>query len=88
MKVPKTYKAAYEVLRAMIRFDGAVICLPGTGVGGDDTPVIRQATKLYVELWVIPLIDALESGDLRRLGPFIGANRRHKMGVEYADKTT
>lgn len=52
-----------QVLRKRVRYDGASLRLESTPFSGDDTARIAQATKLYCETWIVPLIDAIESGD-------------------------
>lgn len=67
MKVPKVLQLACRRLRAAVRFKQASLRLPGTPFSGDDTEAIREATALYMEAWVVPLIDAIESGDSNRM---------------------
>ena len=52
---------------AGVRFKRASLRLPTTPFPGDDTPAIIEATKLYVETWVVPLLDSIESGDMTRI---------------------
>lgn len=54
---------ACQVLRARVRYRRASMRLPGTPFPDDDTAVIREATRLYVESWIVPIIDAIEAGD-------------------------
>ena len=65
MKVPDPVKRACQVLRKRVRFDGARITIAGSKSSGDDTAIIRQATEAYIETWVVPIIDAIERGDVR-----------------------
>lgn len=73
--MPKAYVAACRRLRTLVRYESACFHLPGRGMGDDDTPAIREATRLYVETWVVPLIDAMESGDLHGLDTSTGRRR-------------
>lgn len=66
-KVSKTVQRACQVLKSRVRLEDAVIRLPGSGVGKSDTAAIREAMRLYVETWIVPLLDDIESGDLARL---------------------
>jgi hypothetical protein len=55
---------ACQVLRRRVRFKTASLALPTTPFPGHDTPAIRAATRLYVETWIVPLLDCIESGDM------------------------
>ena len=67
MKTTKTLVAACQILRARVRFRTASLRLPGTPFPGNDTEAIRAATRLYVDTWVVPFLDAIEAGDMERL---------------------
>lgn len=68
MKVGKTLQKACRVLKAKIRFKRAHFRLSDDmNGGGKDTELIKAATKQYVETWVIPIIDAIEKGDMKTL---------------------
>jgi len=54
---------ACQVLRYRVMFGDAVLRLPGSSVDKDDTQLIRDATRLYVETWIVPVLDAIERGD-------------------------
>lgn len=58
---------ACEVLRARVRYEGACLRLPGTRFEDTDTPRIQEATRLYVESWIMPIIDAIEAGDVKAM---------------------
>jgi len=62
-KLP-TFQRACDVLRARVRFEPPCnLRLPGREtLRADDTALIREATRIYVETWVVPLIDAMQSG--------------------------
>jgi hypothetical protein len=32
-----------------------------------DTAAIRKATKLYTETWIIPVLEAIEKGEIKNL---------------------
>ena len=59
MKVPGTMKHVCRVLRKRVRYLDADF--------GNNTQLIRRETAIYTESWIVPLLDALESGDLKRL---------------------
>lgn len=46
------------------RFEGAYIRLPDTPLPEADTAVIREATRVYVETWLVPLLEAVRDGDV------------------------
>jgi hypothetical protein len=35
-----------------------------------DTQAVREATRLYCETWIVPIIDAIEQGDTKFLKEF------------------
>jgi len=74
-----TLQRACQVLRAKVRFANASIQLPGTPIGQDDTAVIREATRLYVETWIVPLLDLIERGETAKLARCIERDVRHPM---------
>lgn len=61
----KTFQRACDVLRSRVRYEPpANLRLPGREtLRADDTALIREATRIYVETWVVPLINAMQSGD-------------------------
>lgn len=65
MTVPsKAVQRACKILRKRVRFERASFRLSGERMSSEaDTAVIREATRLYMETWVVPLIDAIERGD-------------------------
>ena len=68
MRTTPTYTRALDVLRSRVRFETAALRLPGRElVRHNDTPLIREATRVYVETWIVPLIDALQSGEMARV---------------------
>jgi hypothetical protein len=72
-------KKACQVLRRRVRYDGASLRLPTTPFPGDNTKAIRAATRLYVETWIVPLLDAIESGDMTVIRQFYEFEKGHKM---------
>ena len=45
-----------------VRFERASIRLPDTPFPENDTELIREVTKLYVETWIVPLLEAVRDG--------------------------
>jgi len=70
---------ACQVIRKRVRFDGASIALPTTPFPGDDTKAIREATRLYVESWIVPLLDSIECGDMTRIWQYYEFEKGHEM---------
>jgi hypothetical protein len=70
---------ACQVIRKRVRFDGASIALPTTAFPGDDTKAIREATRIYVESWIVPLLDSIESGDMTRIRQYYEFEKGHEM---------
>lgn len=69
MKVAVALKKACQMLRHRVRYKDASLTLPDS-VSFDianDTEAIQQATKVYVESWIVPIIDLIECGDLHAL---------------------
>lgn len=64
---------ALRLLRSRVRFRNAGFALPGLKSEAA-TAAVREATSLYIESWVVPLIDALERGDTRRLKSLTGGS--------------
>jgi hypothetical protein len=61
----KTFSRACDILRSRVRFETAHLRLPSSQIlAANDTPVIREATRLYVETWIVPLIDAMQDGEV------------------------
>jgi len=73
MKVSKTLQKACQVLRHRMRYKSAGIRLPGSELSDTekDTAIIREATKIYVESWIVPLLDCIEKGDLRAVARMV-----------------
>jgi ubiquinone/menaquinone biosynthesis C-methylase UbiE len=66
----KAVRKACRVLRYRVRFESAFLQLPCTSSPGDDTKEIREATRLYMESWVVPILDMIESGDTKAMQSF------------------
>lgn len=70
MKTGKTIQRACRVLKNKVRFKCASFRLSDEASvmsNEEDTELIKKATHLYIETWVIPIIDAIEKGDIRTL---------------------
>lgn len=65
-RITKAERRALQLLRSRVRFRCAGFTLPGVPSEAA-TAAIREATSLYMETWVVPLIDALERGDIALL---------------------
>jgi len=48
-----------------VRLKNASIRLPTTQFPDDDTDAIREAMKLYVETWIVPMLEAVRDGKQR-----------------------
>ena len=58
-----TFVRACDVLRSRVRYEAAHLRLPGREtMAANDTALIREATRLYVETWIVPLINAMQTG--------------------------
>jgi hypothetical protein len=66
-KQNKTVQAALKLLKERVQYKDAALRLPGSGLDDDDTLQIQLATEVYVNTWIIPLLDAIESGDTYRI---------------------
>ena len=67
MKQSKAIIRACQVLRWRVRFRNASLTLPKAEPGLTDTDRIRAAAHLYTESWIVPLLDAIETGNTRML---------------------
>ena len=76
MKVPITIQLACQVLRSRVRYKSAWLHLPGPSTKANDTEVIREATKVYVEAWIVPLLDMIEDGELEELNEAVKFSNR------------
>ena len=84
-RCPKHMKKAMQVLRRRVRFDGAHLTLTSSGYMRDDTEAIRKATRTYVESWIVPILDAIESGDTKFAKELVELERGHDIdGKEWA----
>ena len=74
MLVNRTLSTACDVLRSKVRYETAYLHLPSTDPcsPNSDTVAIREATRLYVETWIVPIIDAIQDGDMTLLRDIIG----------------
>lgn len=78
-KPTKAVQRACQVLRHKVRFKSAALRLPGQDIGADDTEKIRDATRIYVETWIVPIIDAIETGNTWLLNSLCQFNRGDEM---------
>ena len=75
MKIPKALAKACQVLRRRVRYKQATMRLPGNNnITKNDTAVIQEATRLYVESWVVPIINAIERGDLHFMKKYLSSD--------------
>ena len=63
----ETLVAACQRLKRLVRYESASLRLETTEFPAVDTPAIREATRLYTESWIVPILDAIERGDTREL---------------------
>lgn len=75
MKQSKTIQAACKLLRHRVQFGKCRLQLPGNnGYDKNDTAIIQDATRLYLQMWVLPIIDAISRGDLCSLNDSLRMN--------------
>ena len=67
MKVSRLLDQACQMLLCRVRFQNAALRLPGTKFPNDDTQIIREATRGYIETWIVPIIRAIQAGDMKLL---------------------
>jgi len=68
MKQSKIIAEACDLLIARVRFETAVLSFDrGVGFRKDNTQEIRDATRLYVETWVVPLLELIRDGKIAEL---------------------
>lgn len=79
MKVNKTLKHACRVLRHRVYYNNAELRLPGhednLNATEADTEAIQKAVQLYVDLWIEPIISAIEDGDMGHLSDLTRSSR-------------
>ena len=58
-----------DTLIERVRFESAMLRFPGHSLDAmeADTALIREATKQYVETWIVPQLRALASDDYETL---------------------
>jgi len=84
MGLGKNQIHALQVLRKMARFRNARFALPGGYISNDkDTKAIKEATERYIESWVIPIIDAIETNDRRYLNNWLLDESGDKVGTNF-----
>jgi hypothetical protein len=74
VKTPIVMQDACDKLISRVRYESAVLTLrPKEDYNiqcrshDADTQAIRDATKLYVETWIVPMLEAIKRGDLATL---------------------
>lgn len=73
----KTVIRALQILRYRVKYSCASIRLPGSSFNDPpDTLAVQAATRLYVQSWILPLLDYIESGDTKMLNACISAYDR------------
>jgi len=80
----KTVQHACRVIRRQVRFTDARLSLRDTQNDGD-IKTIRRATWLYVETWIVPILDAIECGDTYLLRQLVRNERGHELGRKPAN---
>jgi hypothetical protein len=68
--MPKPNKTVQEACRQLIdrvRYKEAKLRLPGSSFDDDDTLKIQLATEVYVDTWIVPLIEAIRDGSTYEL---------------------
>jgi hypothetical protein len=68
----KMLERACQVLRRRVLYTDAGFTLDDNWISetNKDTERIRKATRLYVETWILPIVDAIEAGDAKSLKEF------------------
>ena len=68
MKQPYYVKRACETLLSKVRYEKASFTLYDHCISESktDTAAIKAATQLYVETWIVPLIEAIRDGDKKK----------------------
>lgn len=74
---------ACQIIRKRVRFDGVSIVLPATSPPGNDALSLREVTRRYVETWIVPLLDSIESGDMSRIRKYYEHEQGHEMDKPY-----
>lgn len=82
MNKQEAVKKACQIIRKRVRFRGASITLPGNPMSKNDAPTIREATRVYVESWIVPLLDAIESGNMTLVRRFYQTEEGDPIGHE------
>lgn len=70
MEQSQTVQKACDCLIDRVRYKNAAFTPPGprrVESSKEYTDEIREATRLYVETWIVPVLEALKEGDTRRL---------------------
>lgn len=74
MKTNRTVQDACDRLKSLVLFENAGFRLhkddPLSQTTGD-TKLIKEATNLYTRTWILPILDAIQAGDMNRLREII-----------------
>jgi hypothetical protein len=58
----KSLDAAYCMLRSRIMLKACAVRFPQRREGEEDIELIRRALTLYINTWVLPILDAIQDG--------------------------
>lgn len=75
---PKWIVEACQVLRSKVLYRDAGFGPPGN----ECTMRIRDETELFVKSWIVPILDALETGNFRMCQYICSGERRTQIGFE------
>ena len=66
MATSKTVQAACDTLIKRVRFETASLQLQRSlsHAFDNDTAAIREATRIYTETWIVPMLRAIKANDL------------------------
>lgn len=81
-----TIQEACQLLRKRARFRDASIQLPGgpTFPTAAERKAFRESIRNYVESWITPLLDAIETGDTAALRHSLSCDpRRESIDTDY-----
>ena len=83
MNKKEAIEKACQIIRKRVRFKTASITLPGNPTFQNDAAIIREATRLYVESWVVPLLNAIESGDMTLVKEYYQTEEGDPIGRDF-----
>jgi len=82
MNKQEAIEKACQIIRKRVRFKTAALTLPGNPQFQNDAPIIREMTRCYTESWIVPLLDAIESGDASYIKEYYHAEQGDPIGSE------